>query len=287
MTPDKLKEYKIAAFLDAVKRSRWFLLATVIASTLILAQSYLTCYSYADQRMEALIADQLSRNLDQKYTQEEKRIARRLKSDDGPGPEIWTQRQLERYARDRLAYLKGTHELSAAKSSDRALWLLSFSVPEEDFVPVMGLMLAVLCIALWLSVRAMVQTLTECDDGLLLVARLNLLFPVATGQSRQDTIAKVIQGGSVWMPFAVFLWATVKDLIPLLGGLSGGDHLALTPPGQAVLSRLCVLVVILFVLGLTAFASSVKVQEMDTMLQPSAAARTPSRHAEATVGSIS
>ena len=208
---DLLPEHKIAGFISAVGRARWFLLSTVLASALVLAQTYVEWNHCEAQRivMAELHGPLLRMEPNQKPAEA---LAESLANDlsrlhltQNPKPaEI---NQLVTDARRLVERRKVVNMLNDVKPQNQALWMLPFSVPAGDFLPIVSLVLTVLSICLWLSGRAVVMTVRQCEcDTLRDIARMYLLFSLPR---RRPTIGT--DGNQQGMKAPAFSWWTGAD----------------------------------------------------------------------------
>jgi hypothetical protein len=211
LTREKLPEYQINGFISAVGRARWFLLSTVLVATMILAQTYVEWNHCEAQRivMAALHERLLLVRPDQKpveaLTESLANDLSQLRATDNPTPaEII---QLVAAANTLVERRRIVNMLNDVKPHNQGLWMLPFNVPAGDFLPIMSLVLLVFSICLWLSGRAMVLTVRQCEcDELRDIARMYLLFSLPR---RRPTIEA--EGNQQGIQAPAFSWWTGAD----------------------------------------------------------------------------
>jgi hypothetical protein len=285
-TLNKLHEYKINAFIEGIRRARWLLLWTVLCASILLIQTYVTHFSYADSQLAGITADEVT-HARLRYLNSWQSGLAGVEPLEPAGARKSTHeerefmRQLQAFGTALLAYKRDRKTVEELKYQDRDLPQLPVKVLDGDFLPVMGVILAVLCTCLWLSIAAVAAAVPWCkehsetDRELKEVARLNLLFPVGPGPVRGDGrrrlpgqhhLAKWTQHVAIWMPSFVFLLAVGLDAGSTWRSTHPSYSLAYVPPPAQIVLRAVILGVTLVILVCTARATAVKSRDMDAKL---------------------
>jgi hypothetical protein len=221
---DILPEYKVNGFISALGRARWFLLATVLVSTLLLAHTYVEWNHCEAQRVvlsmlhQPLLTVKAAQKPVEALTESLANDLSQLRATQTPTDgEIL---RLVATANTLVERRKIINMLNDVKPQNQTLWfwMLPFNVPPGDYLPLMSLVLTVLSVCLWLSGRAVVITVRQCDDEALRdIARMHLLFALPRQRSRVETVGPPqgtkIQRLPVWT--GADWWAKVPELLAL------------------------------------------------------------------------
>jgi len=220
-------EVKYSLYVDAMKRTRWMLLVTVILSCLILMHIYLEQFSLGKAQIVEALKRRKQENLESVLKENEARIDELRKA--GPARANELDDAAQTYARRKYRMTLSDNMLHKIEISERTLPLLSLTVPGNDFLPIVGTMLLVFVIAVWLSLRSVVatlQSLQQCiDDSLREIVRLQFTFTGLHDEPGTKRLARGIQylafvlpAGSFLIAFGIDAWSVLSAILnPAIG----------------------------------------------------------------------
>jgi hypothetical protein len=241
MNDDFVAQKSFEAFVDAAKRFRWFILITILLSSLQLAHLYIeNGFTNAQTHRVArrqILGDKHEDNKKYKDLLAEIEKANDLKKEG-------FKDKINEAAEYKVQFQMGDNMLKDAKVNDRTIPLLQFIVPGNDFVFILGFMLAIFCVAVWLSSRSVLASLKSLEreiksnPSVRSLVRLNFLF---TGSPKNDWIARSIQYIAIWSSFLCFGITSVIDYYPFFRDID----LELL---RSILMRLALVVIFLLII---------------------------------------
>lgn len=143
-----IEDARFEAYLEAVRRSRWFILATVILSSLILCHVYLERVSLQTAALQGVIAHRIKNQTEETLRDMEKKL-------EGEVDECVKQKnaipkdldvRLEAFAENKFTYIVTQNELNNTRLEKRSLPFLGLEIPSDDYLPIMSVMLAIFAV---------------------------------------------------------------------------------------------------------------------------------------------
>ena len=263
-------EAKFDAFKDAVSRCRWFILATVIVSSLIFFHAFLERWSLSEAQLPEVIAARLQSSTKEKLKEREAALIKaREKKNIDPA-------ELLAWAEDAYIIELTDHELANTRHPERSLPFLDMKIPYNDFLPIMAVMLAVFTVGVWLNVRSMgvaARSLLHKAE-LRELARLNFTFTGVLDQHAHDKWGRRVQVLVLFLPALVLVSAAIVDLWPLLRVGLG----FLIGPQLIVNLRILVLGVMALVVLFAALGSNYHAEQMDQAFKATEPKTDPAGH---------
>jgi len=253
---------RFEAYLDATKRLRWFILASVTASALLLCHVYLEQLSQQEAQLQGLIAhrilmrtEETLKNLATTLTAE---VQSKRTLDDA------TKKRLIDYGQWQYAFDVTSNTLKSAKFADRTIPFLGLLIPANDFLPVIGVMLSIFTAAVWLNLRSISFAVAELSDPQILrIARLHFTFTGLWGPGVQNWTAQLVQYCAIWLPLSAFALASLVDVWSMERTQS---QLFYGGPAWVATARLTILVGMSVILGVWTILSSRLMAKVDSAL---------------------
>lgn len=147
-------------------------------------------------------------------------------------PELKTtdiEEELKMFAGKKYQFLQTYHTLKDFKHGERKLPLLDFSLRNNDFLPVLAMMLGIIMSSVWLSAKSMESGMLKfgpTNGRLYLDAlrhHLTFLFPDNHGEVPFGNT--VLLYAAIWLPFFAMLisggfdfWTAIRDEQPIIHG---------------------------------------------------------------------
>jgi hypothetical protein len=184
-------------------------------------------------------------------------------------------KKLAIYAKDRLNYDMAAKSISENKLSERALPLLNINVGVNDYIPVMGFLLVIICINVWMSSRGILMPLGQLGLGekpaIQKLIPLYVAFVPPADPNGQDRIARTAQYFAVWFPFVSFLLTAYIDFRPFINAFKAGEGGKYADPPAEVVLRLTIYIVILLLLFACTIGSSINLKNITNVVKGNSA----------------
>ena len=219
-----LDEERFNVYIDAIKRTRWFLLITTLLSCLLLIHMYLEQFSYQEEQL----IDTLKTRAKEDSPARLEHLKERIKADiakETCDPTKLSKDKLEEVA-DEYAGLQyrmkvTDNTLNNVTIPNRALPLLPVTIPGNDFLPIIGTMLLIFVIAVWLNIRSVLAAIHSLKPGdneeTREMIRLHFTFTGLVGYPGvEQKIVHVVQYAAFLLPCLSFLIAVVIDVVSIV-----------------------------------------------------------------------
>lgn len=215
-----LDEERFNVYIDAIKRSRWFLLITTLLSCLLLMHMYLERFSYQQEQFIDTLKVRAKEGTHAKLSRLEESIKADLAKE--PGDETKLEKGkldelVDEYAglKYRMAVFDNT--LKDVTIPNRSLPLLPMTIPGNDFLPIIGTMLLVFVIAVWLNTRSVLAAIHSLkpsgNEEMREMIRLHFTFTGLVGYSGvEQGIVHVVQYAAFILPCLSFITAVMLDV---------------------------------------------------------------------------
>ena len=179
-------EKLLETYVAAATRLRWFILTTVLLSSLILAHVYLDIFGTERTTVPEVMALRQTEKREETLKCLEELVRANL---DPPVPaqpiasckdvpwypkyqKISTREQLvERYGYIKYIFTRTENTLKELKNSERALPLVGLQISESDYLLIISLMLCVFQVGVWLNARTCSDSPSRLRSRRAVVAR--------------------------------------------------------------------------------------------------------------------
>lgn len=219
-----LDEERFNVYIDAINRTRWFLLITTILSCLLLIHMYLEQFSYQQEQ----IIDTLKSRVKEDTRSRLEHLEERIKADIAKGTDDPTklskdklEELIDEYAGLKYRMIVFDNTLKDVSIPSRSLPLLQMTIPGNDFLPIIGTMLLVFLIAVWLNIRSVLAAIHSLEpsnnDEIREMIRLHFTFTGLVGYSGvEQKIVHVVQYAAFSLPCLSFFIAVVLDVYSIV-----------------------------------------------------------------------
>jgi hypothetical protein len=267
----------------ALNRGFWFVLATVLTSSLILAEGYIEQFSQHDALLKGAlkekvkVRDALLKCLKLRVTSGTA-DAMCSKLDYGKYhkyKDLTGEALLDAYVDLKYVDDRTQNTLEERKFSERPLPFLLMNVPDADYLPIMAVMLAIFGGGVWLSSKSILGCLEALlrlkQPRLLDIARLYFIFPVPHSGDEKKIMGNIVRYVALWFPAVALLGTILLDfrhpIERLLTEKLFGGHLG---PGSFVFWRLVFLLAIWIVVFSSCQASSSNARHINRLMKSKA-----------------
>ena len=152
--------------------------------------------------------------------------------------------------------------LERVSLGDRTLPLLGMPVPQNDYLPILAVLLVTFVVGVWVNLRGVLASLNELhthgDQELIRVARLHFTFVVPLERNRRHLVSELVRFLALALPAGSLLIGALLDLWPIISP-RGGD----TGPFALMVARTLVLGGLVAVAFAGAIASQGLVRAID------------------------
>lgn len=278
--PD-FEQLRFEAFLSAIGRARWFILATILISSLIVFDAYLGLWGVEEFFLKGAIRNRIEQKSEaflhcfQVYIANgtyssiggedcRQLLNEKLGPEFGEIPQNRDSRLLSLYAEIQYAYLATQHSLDSLKRPERGIPFLGVTVSTSDYLPLMGVILTVFTIGIWFCARSVEASLRVLLQGqnveqLRTLAQVSFTF---TSLPDNSNVARAVRHlAFCCAPLALF-FGFMAELYVVLKSY---------PPGFFVVSviiREFTIVGLLIIQGITAYFSIVAARRCDGLVAP-------------------
>jgi hypothetical protein len=254
---------RFKAYVSAIARLRWFLLASTLLASSLLLHVYIEQFSFQESQMIGYLAQQRERATEIAERQQH------LDSRQDKKSAAYRQEALELAG---LRHVTGRTEntLAADVVKDRTLPLIGLPIPANDYLPVMFVMITLFAVAVWLNIRSIDAAVHEIDRARELPAiadllRLHFTFTGLLDSEGGQTMGKVLQVCALLLPFVAMAIAMVLDLFSAFNIYNDSSNGYAGSLGLIFLRGLALLVMIVTT-GLATQASIFKARELDKVI---------------------
>jgi hypothetical protein len=256
---------RFEAYREALKRCRWFLLITVTLSSLILSHTYLELFGFQQSMLRGITGHRMRIGT----VENVEALGDSLRAVPATERDEKYTERLRTYSGTVYDMARTDNTLKAAALGDRTLPLLGLSVPSNDYLPVMAIILLIFSVSLWLNLRSAhgVLVTVRGDDSFKALARLFFTFTGLQDPSRQNPVARVVQYFAIWLPAIALFFASLADLIPPLLASHSNPH-AFAGDQSAIAARVVVLALVFLGTSFSCTTSTLLAQRIDGQIRP-------------------
>jgi hypothetical protein len=200
------------AYVSSVRRVRWFLLATLILSGVLILHTYLEQFSFSDKQLMQTLANRLEKN----PKKEVEELEKDLSASGATGKSDYSER-LAKYAQMKFVLTQTDNTLASLKLENRNIPFIGISVSANDFLPAVCLMQTLFMFGLWAAFRAIKGPLRMLDlsqNDMKNLVRAHFLF-VSDPEAKEQKLGRALLHGAILFPFAAFTIAMAFDAYPV------------------------------------------------------------------------
>lgn len=233
------------AFKEAVTRLRWFLMTAVLVSALILIHTYIEQFSFQRDTLAGLLGYRIENHIEmqraclQKHVLPDTSLPTKASLpecdlsvlpqniQDAINANNNKKEIIKYYSQLEYLYNKSDNTFKNEKVGEMPLPLLGISVPDNDYMTIMGVMLLIFSGAVWFNLRSVYLTLQALNEiaekeghwRRLSRVLFTMTAPVEAGKSHNPAL--LIIKFVLWSPFLALLLSFGLDAIPLYNMVFG------------------------------------------------------------------
>lgn len=247
-----LDEVKFTVYTDAIKRTRWFLLITTLLSCMLLIHMYLERFSYQEHQYVDTLKARARVDKEGELKDKEKQIKDDLAKDSRDLNKLSNEKfeaLVNEYAELKYSMTVFDNLLKEASIPNRSIPLLNMSIPGNDFLSVIGIMLLIFVIGVWLNIRtvlAAVQSLQPNNsEEMRELIRLHFTFTGLVDHAEMERkVVPIVQYAAFVLPFFSLLIAIILDIYSMISAWLDPYQGNAGPMGVFILQTLIMLVVL-------------------------------------------
>lgn len=219
-----IDEVRFNVYIDAIKRTRWFLLITTLLSCMLLIHMYLERFSFQEEQS----IDTLRARVRDNKVNRLKEVSEQINADRLKAPTDSTKLKTDDFENLVDEYAQLTYHMTVfdntlkeASIPERSLPLLTMIIPGNDFLSIIGFMILVFVIAVWLNVRSVLAAVISLEPGkneeIRELIRLHFTFTgLVASSGLESMLAQAVQYSAFMLPCLSFLIALGLDIYSIV-----------------------------------------------------------------------